>query len=226
MRKQIFYENCNRIDSIFDQLTQEGTIVTDGLIDRDKYLNVNPRILWILKEANSDISWNYRDAFRSDDWLDKCNSLASIRRITYASYGILKSGLRLWEEFPSSKDSLCRSSLEEIAIINIKKTPGGAVANNEELKSAFKKHRELLKLQFETYNPDVIIFCNTMGFVDTADFIGLENATRMVSPYNNHFYYTKDKLYINAYHPSYMKLSDKNYVMDIVSIYRDWIKHK
>lgn len=222
MEKTEFLNGCDKIDKLFAQLTSKGTTVTDGVIDREAYFNAKPRLMFVLKEANSEDSWSYIDKFTKKDWLDRCNSLASIRRVIYTSYGILKSENKDWSDFPWSNEEECQSVLREIAFINIKKSPGGSTSNPTAIKEAYQKHRDLLKLQINTYDPDIIIFCNTMNFVELSDFKGLEGAECKISEQNNHYYYVNDKLYIHAYHPSYMKFTDEGYVMDIVNIFREW----
>lgn len=221
-----FLEGCKIIDAEFEKMTSMTVTVTDGVIDCEKYYNANPRLLWILKEANSDDSWSYINNFKNRDWLLRCNGLSSIRRVIYTSYGILHSSDKTWSEFLWSYEEESQSALQEIGFINIKKQPGGSTSNNNEIAEAYNNNKELLKLQINTYDPDVIIFGNTMNYVDLDDFAGLAQAEKHISPINNHFYYVGDKLYIQAYHPSYMKLSDKDFVMDIVRIYRDWKNRK
>ncbi len=226
MKYDEFIKGCNKIDDLFTQLTTKGTTVTDGVIDRNAYFNAKPRLMWVLKEANSEESWSYIDKFKTKNWLNHCNGLSSIRRVIYTSYGILKSEGSDWSKFPWSNEDVCQSALLEIAFINIKKSPGDSVADPSEIKNAYHEHRELLQLQINTYNPDIIIFGNTMDFVELSDFDGLESSECLVSGCNNHYYYANEKLYIHAYHPSYMRLTDEKYVMDIVNIYREWSRNK
>lgn len=227
MNKELLKEQCEKINDIFAQLSAKQITVTDGVIDIDRYFDAKPRILWILKEANSEESWSYLDAFRDAAWLNKCNGLSSIRRVIYTSYGILNGINKTWSEFPWSNESQSQDALLGIAYINIKKSPGESTSNPQELTDAYQTYRELLKLQIDTYDADVIIFGNTMNYVNIADFKDLLNAKRQVSKYNNHFYYAGDKLYIHAYHPSYLKgFTDEIYAMDIVKIVKDWQNKK
>lgn len=226
MDRTVFNAKCDEIDRIFSELATRSTTVTDGVINREKYFNAKPRVMWVLKEANSEESWSYIDAFKDVEWLNKCNGLSSIRRVIYISYGILKAGSRAWCDFPWSNDIECQSALEEIAFINIKKEPGGSTSDPNEIFAAYQKNCDLLKLQIEAYNPEVVIFGNTMSFVDISAFEGLDKAKREISQYNNHYYEAGDKLYIHAYHPSYTNFTDKDYVMDIVEIYRKWRNNK
>ena len=103
--------------------------------------------------------------------------------------------------------------------------PGGAFAVDDVIQNAYNSNRELLKLQFDTYNPDVIIFGNTLKYVNVEDFgIDFNEIKReRTEKIDTHFYRSKNKLFINAWHPSYYyRITDKDYVMDIVEIVRRW----
>ena len=82
----------------------------------------------------------------------------------------------------------------------------------------------MLKQQIETYNPNVVIFGNTLQYFYKSDFDGLETAEKQNTEYGNAFYDTGDKLYIHTWHPAVRGagFSDKEYVMDIVNIVRNW----
>lgn len=219
---ETFNRQCDLIDREFAELTTRGITVTDGVIDRERYYRTFPRLMWVLKEADSGDSWSYIDKFRDRRWMRDNNSLPALRRVYYTTYGILRSGERPWSDFPGSTTDECLSALREIAFINLKKSPGGATSVYSELLEASVKHRKILKMQIETYDPEVVIFGNTLRFFSTDDFTGLSTAEKRISPLNNHYYFAGDKLYIYAHHPGYWKISDEDYVMDIVGIYRQW----
>jgi tRNA G10 N-methylase Trm11 len=221
-----FKKECEEITARIKQMGVNDYVVVDGVIDPERYLTTNPRILWILKETNSeDVSWSYLENFKNKDWILRCNGLSSIRRISYTSYGILKSGKKEWSEFPWSYEEECFNCLQDIALINIKKAPGNNKSDDNEIANAYKENRELLKKQIYLYDPEVIIFGNTMKYVEASDFEGLDLDKKQISVFGNHFYYAGKKLYINAWHPSCRgkDFTDKNYVMDIVNIVRNWV---
>ena len=158
---------------------EDEVVVFDGIIDVDRYYNTSIRILWILKEANSNESWTYQDMFTNSNELNKNNGLAIFRRVVYTSYGILKAVDKEWKEYPWSNDSSAQDVLREIAYVNIKKVPGGNVSDDNEMRTAYLKNRELLHSQFELYNPQVVIFGNTLQYIQKEDFPGLEKAEKL-----------------------------------------------
>lgn len=219
-----FVIDCEDITKKIEALKSNNNLVIDGVIEPKRYFNAKPRILWILKEANSSESWSLIEKFKNPVWLSQCNGLSSIRRVIYTSYGILYGENKAWKEFPWSNEEECLNALLDIAYINIKKVPGGNSSLNEEIANAYETNRHILKMQFDIYNPDIIIFGNTMQYVNLEDFQGLNNAEKMISDFNNHYFYGDNKLYINAWHPACRGkgFTDSGYVMDIVEIYRNW----
>ncbi|WP_071145255.1 uracil-DNA glycosylase family protein [Bacteroides ihuae] len=219
----------NKCTAISKQIEQIGLdnnshFVIDGIIDPEKYLNARYRILWVLKEANSETdSWSYPKKFKNKEWLYRYGkSIPTLRRIIYTTYGILKDCE--WSEIPDANNEKSFEPLQEIAIINIKKIPGGSNSNNNEIQKAYYDNQELLKQQIEAYNPNIVIFGNTLQYFFKSDFDGLENTEKQYTEYGNAFHDTGDKLYIHTWHPAARgtKFTDKDYVMDIVNLVRNW----
>jgi hypothetical protein len=217
-----FKSKCDKITEMF----KENECI-DGVIDHECYFNEKTKLLWVLKEANSEESFSFIECFNDPEWLKKCgSSLASIRRVIYTSYGILDSENKEWKEFPWANDVLCQEKLKSIAYINIKKTSGGSTSFDPEIAAAYKENQNILKEQIDTYNPDIIIFGNTLSYIEKSDFEGLEGAEKKITDYGNHYYQTNNKLYIHTWHPAVRGkgFNDKEYVMDIVNITREFKK--
>lgn len=216
--------NCNIISEQIEKigLDNNSHFVIDGIIEPEKYLNAKYRILWILKEANSETdSWSYLEKFKDKEWLYRCGkSIPTLKRIIYTTYGILRDCE--WHEIPDANNEKSFEPLQEIAIINIKKIPGGSNSSSDEIQQAYYDNQELLKRQIKIYNPNVVIFGNTLQYFYKSDFEGLETAEEQKTEYGNVFYDTGDKLYIHTWHPAVRGVSDKEYVMDIVNIVRNW----
>jgi len=223
MNKDTFKKKC---DEITEQIKKIGeTVVIDGVVDIDRYQNSPIKVLWLLKETNSAGPWSIIENYKNHPWLTENNGLMSIRRVIYASYGINHPEIKDWKDFPWSYEEECQKALRNIAFVNINKLPGSSVANDDEIQDAYNKNRALLKLQFDTYNPDVVIFGNTLKYVNTEDFDGdFSEANKIrTEKLDTHYYPAINRLYINAWHPSYFKgISDEDYVMDIVEITRKW----
>jgi hypothetical protein len=219
--------NCNIITEQIEKigLDNDRHFVIDGIIDLEKYLNAKYRILWVLKEASSNDTWSYLVKFKDIVWLkEKGKSVPTLKRIIYTTYGILRDCE--WHEIPDAKNEKAFEPLQEIAIINIKKIPGSSTSDDKIIQQAYYENQELLRMQINVYNPDIIIFGNTLQYFYKSDFHGLETAEKQNTNYGNAFYDTGDKLYIHTWHPAVRGagFSDKEYVMDIVSILRNWRK--
>jgi len=218
-----FVKQCTVLQKLIQDI--DDIVVYDGVINPELYYNSTPKILWILKESNSaeNVSWSYVDCFKSSDWLLKCNNLASIRRVIYISYAILNKVYN-WSDLPWSNDKRCHESLQKIAYININKRQGKSTADDYIISKAAKDNKDIISKQIATYNPDIIVMGNTLKYFDEhISYFGEELGEKNVSSFKNHYYKTKKRLYINAYHPSALGkgFSDKNYVMDIVNICKD-----
>lgn len=223
-----FINTCNIISRKIEQigLDNDSHFVIDGIIDSEKYFNAKYRILWILKEANSQSdTWSYLEKFKDKEWLYRCGkSVPTLKKIIYITYGILRNCN--WCEIPDAKNEKSFEPLQEIALINIKKIPGDGSAEDNEIQQAYYENKELLKLQIETYNPNVIIFGNTLQYFYKTDFDKLESTEKQKTEFGNAFYNTGDKLYIHTWHPAVRGagFTDEKYVMDIVKIVKGWNK--
>ena len=171
MNEDSFRESCNMITEQIKGI--DKSVVIDGVIDIECYLKSPIKVMWILKETNSDGRWSIIDNYKNHKWLTDNNGLMSIRRVIYASYGISHPEIKDWKDFPWSYEKECQTALKNIAFININKLPGSSVANDDEIQVTYNKNRDLLLRQFKTYNPDVVIFGNTLKyFVHPDDFDG------------------------------------------------------
>lgn len=223
-----FKKECNQITEDIKKSTDIP--IFDGVINPKEYIKTFPKILWILKESNSEEkkSWSFIDCFSNSNWLLKHNNLASIRRVIYVSHGILDPNITTWKDMPWSTESICHESVKKIAYINIKKHPGGNTANDNIIRQAAISNYSLLKKQIEIYKPNIVILGNTLKYFDDnlIDLFGEDIGNYQISNLNNHYYQTQNRLYINAYHPSIRGkgFTDAKYVMDIVKICKDWLK--
>lgn len=221
---------CQRISKKIEQIgkANDSHYVIDGIIDPGKYLDSKLKILWVLKEANSEsTTWSYIENFKNKDWLlTHGKKVPTLKRIIYTTYGILRDCQ--WSEIPDAKDEKSFEPLQEIALINIKKIPGSSIAKPSEIQAAYYTNQELVKEQIDTYDPDVVIFGNTLNYFDVSDFEGLENLEKQVSDFGNHFYKTDQRLYINTWHPAVrgFGFTDNGYIMDIVNLVHQWNKNR
>jgi hypothetical protein len=202
--------------------------IVDGIINIEKYLEAKYKILWMLKEPHDEWvtvkktgqrrngGWNLADGYSrlTMEDINKKERLVA-RRIMEATYRILPEIQNPLEAFKS------------IACINIKKIPGGRYSVQKEIEQAYNEHKDLLKEQIETYNPDIVICGNTLPYLSMDNYFVKNNrkafGTNQKSRYC--YYALKDRLYINTYHPAYKPGDEKFWDKCIENIFNavsDW----
>ena len=196
--------------------------VIDGIVSIEEYIKTHPKILWVLKEPYDEADgtgggWQLVRDFPKDDQDNYIfgNSSSTWHPIIYICYGILNN-YRVFNEMPEiTANSKMHQILNKIAVINIKKTPGQTATDYKSLDEAFKANKDILFKQIETYDPDIIIGGNTLGYFFNEMGILLNQFTDSDPVY----YYKKDgKLFINAYHTAQRNTVDKDlYVNEIIS---------
>lgn len=229
----------NKFKDIQENIRKEIQInnpIVDGIINCKKYEKANTKILWVLKEPYSDKNdWTYQSYLSIKDIESKItlqneNTLnyEVFRRILYVSYGLINK--IEYSKIPYAEEKEVYSIGEEIAYINIKKIPGKSKSNDKEIKDAYMANEELLLKQIHEYEPDVLIFGNTLKYFDLEklkrigwDF-SYENRKVLDKETNNtHFYITdNDRLCINAYHPSYWSVKRDIYCSEIIEAGLKW----
>ena len=196
--------------------------IFDGVLNISTYYqNNNIRIAWLMKEAYED----EREGDRSipdlyvNDYEKFYNSLVKGKSKTtwqpaiYVAYGILNN-FALWDDIPfiRNRPEIVKS-LDNVAWINIQKLPSETREKSisDNLKSSFKKNKKILFKQVELCNPTIIICANTLSIIredleiiDEGRFEGVE------------FIKTKDRVFINAYHPGQRGISREKYVNEII----------
>jgi hypothetical protein len=204
--------------------------IIDGIIDVEKYVNAKYKILWILKEPHDEWvtvketgqrrngRWNIASGYSelTIDKIKKERKLLVAKRVMLATHKIL----------PEAENAL--EALKSIAYINIKKIPGGSSSVQKEIEQAYNEHKDLLKEQIETYNPDIIICGNTLQYLSDDNYFPKQNRVELFSTPNGQFCYyaLKDRLYINTYHPA-IRENDEFWdkcIDGIASAVSDWKK--
>ena len=214
-------------------LKNDKNAVVDGIINFEKYAEATTKILWVLKEPNSSVSnWTYQDFLSVNDIESKVGKSndtlihSMFKNVFYATYG-----LKFNEEYsklPYVTEKEVYQIGEEIAYINIKKTGGGSESIEKEIEQAYKDNEDLLLKQIKEYNPNIIIFGNTLKYFnwDKLKEIGwdLFDKKQIVNEETNntHFYpVSKDKLCIHPYHPA-ARLKRDVYCSEIIKAGMHW----
>ena len=203
--------------------------IKDGIVnEEDFHSEGNVKILWILKEANvspEDIDKvrNLCEEFREGGHQKNALSVPTFRKMIYTSYWILHPEME-WSDIPYANEDECYSVVNKIAYINVNKLPASNVSDDKKLAQVFDENKHVLLEQIKSIDPEVIIFGNTgKFFIDNMESIGwdVSSENKNDDDPNAHYFVTPNKgIAINAYHPAYSRLKDKDYCYSIVEKFK------
>ncbi len=215
------------IDKIGYKVNPNVGCFHDGPAFPKLYFKSDKRIMWVLKNSYDDCDENgnpVSDGMDVRDWFcDQALETASHKQIfikmALISYCI-QNGLAYSEDLLCNK-SLLMHSLKSIALVDLSKLPGGTSITDKDLKKEFSYFKKVFEKQIALYEPDVIIFGNTLHICHDA-FPGL-NYKKPQTVYESNgncllrSFIDKSckRLYLEAYHPSY-PMSYEDYVGTIV----------
>jgi uracil-DNA glycosylase len=159
-----------------------------------------------------------------------------MKKIIWNSYGLLHDNTTFDEIENQIEDERIYSVIEEIAFINIKKTPGGGSANKTEIRRHYVQNKDLLVEQVKAFKPNIIILGGTLTFFEYEDLekanldITKDNKFQSINESSKMSFYdiSEDILLVNAYHPAYWSMSYKQYYEEMIDGLNVWkkIKHK
>lgn len=185
-----------------------SNIITDGVVSWEDYFKSELKILFVLKEANSDeANWDLRELLRDGErnftWNNITRWIKWIREIS-KNYN--------WNKIVKISPKDRKNFLLSIAAINVKKEIGGRdVADNDIVyKSAFND-KEYLKEQVEIYEPDLIICCGTSSaFLDSV-YCDIKIDWKMT--FNGVWYIKIDNKIIVSYNHPEARVSPNFYII-------------
>ena len=155
----------------FDPETIEP--VYDGVANPAGYLAAKLRLMWILKEPYDDWDddgtpcgggWTFfRDVAKGKTLAQVANANPALRNVAYASHAILV-GIGPYGDEPWISDAPMdyERALRSIAFANVGKMPAGRTTSDERLFACYEQWKEILFEQIELYDPDILVFGNTL----------------------------------------------------------------
>lgn len=137
--------------------------IADGIVDEESYLASYPKLMFVLKEVNKhdkgeqnpkdfDLRDFLRKGARPQTWNNVARWVKGIRNLSE------DIEWRLVNEM--SEQDRCEL-LKSICAINLKKSPGGYVADKNLLSKVAVEDKDYLNQQFSLYNPDLVICCGS-----------------------------------------------------------------
>jgi hypothetical protein len=133
-----------------------GNLCPDGIVDEECYEKAARRVLFVLKEPNAHHEDLCDHARNFAQGTDKTNP--TWRNLAYWSYGILR-GFPLFSRVKD--DPAYPQILYEIAVMNLKKTPGVSSAKETEIcRFALDSTNQVfIRREFKIIAPQIIVSC-------------------------------------------------------------------
>jgi len=199
--------------------------IVDGVINPEKYLAAKYKILWILREPyGDDGGWSLTEELNKKvSWSEQPKSgRPTFKPMVYVSYGILNNFVR-WSSIPEIEDNSVFQTIHQISYINVKKLPNvnSSKSNHIEIADAYQKNRTLLIKQLEIYNPDIIIGGGTLGYFYN-DLLLIKKDKSKIIMGDKYCYFDNHRLYIDAFHPSQISITQQAYVDEIIGAVEKW----
>jgi len=207
----------NKPDDKFNENYCEGIINFDFYPDCDS----DKRILWILKEPNTNKF--SPSCFAKFETFKKHKTNRTFKLIAKCSHYLINGTY-------TEDDKKLAEIMKHIAIINIKKTPGGEETNQKVLEVFFNKHKDLILRQIKMIEPSVVIVANEMKLLKPLlklDSCGKENIDyiNFSEKGKRQTFKFKHKLFISAYHPN-ARIKHRYYAGEIYKEYQKWLSEK
>jgi hypothetical protein len=181
--------------------------IYDGVCDYGEYLRSNPKVMWILKEPNGQISdgeledggWSIVEvSFKND--IEGVAKQPTWQAIVYVMYGYLNSLMYDDMDYIRNNIEMARV-MQRIAYLNVNKMPGYNSSSDCSIEHCYTQWKTILLRQIETYAPDVIIFGKTFEhFRSHFEKQGLEKIDNY--PGWIDVYKCGNQLLFDAYHPN------------------------
>ncbi len=133
--------------------------VRDGVVDADEYARSPVKLLFVLKEVNDpggggwDLREFLRDGGRGQTWNTVTRWVEGIHRLPNDVP---------WSEVCEVDQDRRKRALRKIAVVNLKKHPGGGQADYEEVRQTAERDRNFVSAQLSLYDPDFVICCGTL----------------------------------------------------------------
>jgi len=194
--------------------------IKDGIICQKnfgKHPKSKHRILWILKEANDPDGggWSLTDFLATR--VDESEGLFHYNRwaatfglVIKVSYGLLNGFI----DYDKIEKDLKKASeiLDYIAVINIKKVPGGSRASLAEI--AEKINPQVILEQINEIKPDIVIGGNTLWILAKNNLF-LESKELSEE---NWGLFKNNILWVDAYHPNNTTVTHEEYYFQIINL--------
>ena len=133
--------------------------ISDGIVNYDKWKKQStPKVCYFLKEAYD----TNENGFNLTKMLKEKEPWSMWKKVAMWTQAIYNSFSENISDYP---DKNFQTTIQNIAVVNIKKSNGEKVSNNEDLQQFINLDKERIKKEIELINPDIIICGKTFKFL-------------------------------------------------------------
>ncbi|PKK84742.1 MAG: hypothetical protein CVT49_00900 [candidate division Zixibacteria bacterium HGW-Zixibacteria-1] len=175
----------------------------DGIICEDKYDAAKKKILFVLRETNDFPEGDLRVLYRDGPKLQMAAQLSK-----WAT-GILYD-FPDYSEVDMNENNIRTEAIKSIAIMNVKKYTGGAIADFNLLHVFTKLDKDLIKREIDIIKPQIIVCCNT--FIELMWALDLElDMSDLENIFGKSYIYNGARIVVWQHHPSDRGKHSENY---------------
>ena len=209
---------------------------SDAIKENKLWANAPLRILYLTKDQNSsgDVAWDvrsesfrYPDANYEPEKMCLYTQCVFFRNLVYSLFGIVNTTAGHPQSYDFTNEEALKLVDEQIfARINCKKEVGGDKCNDNDLKKAIEKDKEMLKRQIDNLDADVFVCCGYSEYIEKSGNRMLnilnEIGYNFIPEVDDWIYYDikRNKIAINSYHLSYLQFDYEG----MISAYSKFLK--
>ena len=193
-----------------EELHKNEVFNFDGIVDSEQWEEVeNKKILFLLKEAHhKNITCKeYSDKYKTTDYcltsdLRKNGPWKMWLKVAEWAYAINETNIEKianYSEFFKEYAGWEKQNeiIRQISVVNLKKSAGTPSSDNDNLATYLNKDKTKLFDQISIIDPQIIVCGSTFKF-----FKEIVGADSISERNDNWFYFWKDKIVIDFYHPA------------------------
>lgn len=157
-----------QLDQVFTEwrtrVPTDVPFIEDGLVDEAAWEVAHPRVMVLLKEANShDDGWKYQDFIRDRGYLKERATWSTLVRWIYGLLHRYPPFAEVEENWVTIREQ-SPDFFKGVYFANVKKIPGESSANDQTILDFADKHADLLIRQVEIVEPKLVLCCGAVVY--------------------------------------------------------------